>query len=80
MHTVEPLVSEHGSLEVDIATERLKMYKAPGIDQIPVELIEAGDNTLRSDIHKLINYTWNKEELPQQRNKSITVSISLKKR
>jgi len=28
-------------------------------------LIQAGGNTLRSEIHKLINSIWNKGELPQ---------------
>jgi hypothetical protein len=32
------------------------MYKLPGINQIPAKFIEAGGNTLRSAIHKLINY------------------------
>jgi hypothetical protein len=44
----------------------LKRYKSPGIDQIPAELIQAGGEALRYEIHKLINYIWNKEELTQQ--------------
>jgi len=31
-------------------------------DQIPAELIKA----IRSEIHKLINSIWNKEELPEE--------------
>jgi hypothetical protein len=31
----------------------------PSIDQIPAELIEAGGNTLRSEIRKRINCIWN---------------------
>jgi hypothetical protein len=53
----------------------LKRYKSPGIDQILTELIQAGGNTLRSEIHKLINFIWNKEELPEQWKGSITVPI-----
>jgi hypothetical protein len=30
---------------------------------------------LRSEIHKLINYIWNKEELPEQRKESIIVPV-----
>jgi hypothetical protein len=48
-----------------IAIEELKRYKSPGTDKIPAELIQTGGNTLHSEIHKLINYTWNKEELLQ---------------
>jgi hypothetical protein len=42
----------------------LKMYRSPGVDQIPAELLQAGGETLRSEIHKLIKFIWNKEELP----------------
>jgi hypothetical protein len=41
--------------------------------QIPAELIQAGGETLRSEIHKLINSIWNKEELPEQCKESILV-------
>jgi hypothetical protein len=44
----------------------LKRYKLPGIDEITAELIQVGDNTSRSEIHKLINSILNKEKLPQQ--------------
>jgi hypothetical protein len=65
IHTAEPLVPEPSSSEVETAIEKLKRYKSPGIDQIPAELIQAGGNTLRSEIHKLIDCIWNKEELPE---------------
>jgi hypothetical protein len=51
----------------------LKKYKSPGSDQIPAELIQAGDKTLLSAIHKLINSVWNKEEFPDQWKESIIV-------
>jgi hypothetical protein len=38
-------------------------------------LIKAGGRTIRSDIHKLINSSWNKEELPEQWKESIIVPI-----
>jgi hypothetical protein len=34
-------------------------------------LIPAGGEILRSKIHELINYLWNKEELPDQWKESI---------
>jgi hypothetical protein len=66
IHTAEQLIPEPSSSEVEIAIEKLKRYKSPGIDQIPAELIQAGGNTLCSEIHKCINCVWNKEELPEQ--------------
>jgi hypothetical protein len=57
------------------AIGKLKSYKSPGTDQIPAELIKAGDETLYSEIHRLICSIWNKEELPQQWKVSIIVPV-----
>jgi hypothetical protein len=53
-HTAEPLVSEPSVLEVELAIEKLKSHKSPGVDQIPAELIKAGGRTIRCAIYKLI--------------------------
>jgi hypothetical protein len=58
-------VSELSAIEVEIAIEKLKRCKSPGIYQIPVEVIKAGGRIIRSEIHKLINFIWNKE-LPEE--------------
>jgi hypothetical protein len=42
IRSAEPLVPESSSSEVEIAIEKLKRYKSPGIDQIPAELIQPG--------------------------------------
>ena len=47
IHTAEPLVHEPSSFEVDLAIEKLKSHKSPGIDQIPAELIKEGGRTIR---------------------------------
>jgi hypothetical protein len=78
IHTAESLVPEPSSYEVEIAIEKLKRYKSPGIDQIPAELVQAGGDTLRSELHKLINCIWNKEELPEQWKESIIVPVCKK--
>jgi hypothetical protein len=52
-----------------------KKYKSPGTNQIEAELIQAGSEILPSAIHKLINSIWNKEELPDQWNESITLQV-----
>jgi hypothetical protein len=66
IHTVELLVPEPSASEFEMAIEKLKRLKSPGIDPIPAELIKAEGRTIRSEIHKLINSIWNKEELPEQ--------------
>ena len=75
IHTAEPLVPEPSALEVELATEKLKSHKSPGIDHIPAELIKAGGRTIRNEIHKLIISIWNKEELPEEWKESIIVPI-----
>jgi hypothetical protein len=66
MHTDDPLVPEPSASGVGVAVGKLKRYKSPGADQIPGELIQAGGEALRSEIHKLIKSIWTKEELPHQ--------------
>jgi hypothetical protein len=75
IHTAEPLVPEPSDSEVEMAIEKLKRHKSPGTDQIPAELIKAGGRTIPSEIHKLINSIWDKEELPEQWKESIVVPI-----
>jgi hypothetical protein len=75
IHTAEPLVPEPSVLEVELAIEKLKSHKSPGIEQIPAELIKAGCRTICCVIHKLIISIWNKEELPEECNESIIVPI-----
>jgi hypothetical protein len=48
MRTAEPLVPELSYFEAEITTEKPKSYKSPDIDQISVELIQTGGNTLCS--------------------------------
>jgi hypothetical protein len=78
MHTAETFVPEPSSSEVEVAIGKLKRYISSGVDQIPAELIQAGEGTLRSEIHKLIKLIWNKEEFPHQLKGSTVVPIHKK--
>jgi hypothetical protein len=69
VHTAEPLVLGPSRLEAEIVIAKLKKYKLPGIDQIPAELIQAGDKILLSTTYKLINSICNKEKFPDQLKK-----------
>jgi hypothetical protein len=75
IHTPEPLVPDPSPFEVEIAIAEVKSYKLPGNDQNLTELIQAGGETLQSDIYKHINSLWNKEELPDQWKESIIIPI-----
>ena len=49
--SAEPLVSELGAFEFEMAFEKLKRHKPPDIDQIPVQFIKEGGRTICSEIH-----------------------------
>jgi hypothetical protein len=78
IYTAEPLVPKPSSLKVELAIEKLKSHKSPGIVEIPAELIKAGSRAIRCVIHKLIIDFWNKEELPKEWKESIIVPIHKK--
>jgi len=42
IHTAEQLVREPSAFEFEVAIEKLKSHKSPGIDQIPAELTKQG--------------------------------------
>jgi len=44
IHTGEPLTSEPSTFELELGIEKLKSYKLPGIDQLPVELWQEVDH------------------------------------
>ena len=77
IHTAEPLVPDPSASEFELAVDKPKSHKSPGIDQIPAELIKAGGRTMRMEIHKLITSIL-KEKLPEEWKESITVPIHKK--
>jgi hypothetical protein len=78
MHTAVTFVPEPSASEVEVAIRKLKRSKSAGVDQILAELIQAGGETLRSEIHKLIRLIRNKEKLPHQWKESIVIPIHKK--
>jgi hypothetical protein len=42
MHTAEPFVQKPSASEIQVDIGKLKIYKSPGVDQIPAELIQTG--------------------------------------
>jgi hypothetical protein len=78
IHTAKPFGRELSASEVEVAIGKLKRYKSPVVDQIPAQLIQAGGDTLCSEVHNLIKLIWNKEELPHQWKEPTVVSIHKK--
>ena len=54
IHTAEPLVLQPSATEVELAIDKLKSHKSPGIDEISAELIKAGSRTICLEIRKLL--------------------------
>jgi hypothetical protein len=77
LHTAEPLVPGPSHLDIEIAIAKLIKYKLPGRDQITAELDSSWMQNI-TKISKLINYIWNKEELPAQWKESIIVPVHKK--
>jgi hypothetical protein len=75
IHTVGLLVSEPCDFEVEMSVKKLKRYESPGFDQIPTEMIKADGRKILSEIHKIIIFIWNKEEMPEEWKESINVPI-----
>jgi hypothetical protein len=57
IHKAEPLVPDPSPFQVETATAKLKKYKSSGSNQISAEMIQAGGETLWSEIHKLFHST-----------------------
>ena len=78
IHTAEPLVPEPSASEIELAVDKLKNSKLPGIDQIPAELIKSGGRTICLAIHKIITSICKKEKLPEEWKESIKIPIHKK--
>ena len=74
----EPVARDPSAFDAEMAIEKKKGCKSPGIDQIPSELIQAGGRAMRSDVHTRINSTWNKGQLPHQWKEPIIVAAYYK--
>jgi hypothetical protein len=77
MHTPGLLVPELSAFEFEMDTEKL-IPKSLGTDQTPTELIKPEGRTILSEIHKLTNFIFNKEELTEQREESTIVPVDEK--
>jgi hypothetical protein len=47
-------VPELSAFEFEMAVEKLRRHKSPGVDQIPTEVIKAGGRIICSEIPKLL--------------------------
>jgi hypothetical protein len=76
IHTAEPLGPDPSPFEVEV-TRTIATLKRYG-NEISAELIQQGGEILRCEIHKLITFICNKEQLPDQWKESIIVPVHKK--
>ena len=80
IHTAEPLVPEPRASEFELAIDKLKSHKTPGIDQISAEMIKTGGRKICLEIRKLITSIWKNEKLPEEWKESIRVPVPIHKK
>ena len=71
IHTAEPLVPEPSAAEFELAIDKLKSHRSPGIDQIRAELIKAGAEQFAwRFINLLLLFGRRRNRLKSGRNRS----------
>ena len=76
IYTAEPLVLEPSVFEVELAIEKLKCHKSPGIHQIPEELIKAGCKIIAiRPVNLLFLFGIKRNCLRSGRSRSLYLSI-----
>ena len=76
IHAAEPLESEPSTFEIELAIEKLKCHKSPGIDKIPPELIMAGvEKFAMRFMNLLFPFGIRRNFLRSGRNRSLYLSI-----
>ena len=62
--TPEIEIAEPTRMDVKNAIQSLKTNRAPGLDNIPAELLKNGGETLHTKLFELILIIWRREEKP----------------
>ena len=74
-HRAEPLVPEPSAFEDDLAIEKLKSHKSPGVDQIPAELRKGVEQFAIRSINLLFLFEIKRNCLRSGRSRSLYLSI-----
>jgi len=73
--TAEPLVKEPSQEELEKAVGKLKINKAPGEDDIIVELFKNAGQELKKRLHTLICNIWREEKMPDAWREGLIVPL-----
>ena len=72
---IEDEMEEPDRIDIRMAIEALKNGKAPGMDNIPAELIKAGGEPMERAIYSLITLIWKRERMPTEWQTAIVCPI-----
>ena len=64
--------------EVEAATESLKKGKSAGVDNIPVELVQAGGEDVITALKTICNKIWQTGEWPTPWTQSLVITLPTK--
>ena len=59
--------------EIRSALAQLKNAKAPGVDNIPPEALKEGGPCTVDALHRILNFAWEKEEIPDYWKRGLLV-------
>ena len=61
--------------KIRTALTHLKNAKAPGVDNIPPEALKEGGPSTLEALHKILNFVWEKEEIPDDWKRGLLVKL-----
>ena len=64
--------------EIRSALTHLKNAKAPGVDNIPPEASKEGGPCTVEALHRILNFVWEKEEIPDDWKRGLLVKLTKK--
>ena len=64
--------------EIRTALTQLKNAKAPGVDNIPPEALKEGGPCALDALHRILNFVWEKEEIPDDWKRGLPVKLAKK--
>ena len=76
IYTAEPLVLGSSAFEIELAIEKIKSHKSPGIEKIPGQLIKAGvEQFAMRSIKLLLIFEIRRNCVGSGRSRSLYISI-----
>ena len=62
--------------EIGTALTQLRNAKAPGVDNIPPEALKEGGPCTVEALHRILNFVWEKEVIPDDWKRGLLVKLT----